>query len=66
MIAELITGAVSTGAGMFFIALAAYGWNEVALFITPEESTSMKVMLILVALLGAVFLSSGVDILTTL
>jgi len=65
-IMSLITGVVTTLAGIFFLALTFFGWDETTLFLEPEEERSMKIMLFLVAIIGTVFLVSGVDTLFNL
>lgn len=58
-ILTLITGVVSTLAGMVFIGLPIFGWDEVKIFLTPEEIPSMQVMLIAVGIIGTILFVSG-------
>lgn len=58
---EIITGGATVVMGLFFIALSFFGWGDISLFLEPEEERSMRVILLLVALIGAIFLISGLD-----
>jgi len=65
-IISLITGVVTAIAGVFFLALTFFGWDEVTLFLEPNEERNMKIMLFFVAIIGTVFLISGADTLFNL
>jgi len=60
-IMEIITGGVTIIMGLFFLALTFFSWGELELFLQPEEEGMMKIMLLLVAIIGTIFLVSGLD-----
>jgi len=60
-IMEIINGGATIIMGAFFLALTFFGWGQVDLFLEPEEEGMMKIMLLLVAIIGTIFLVSGLD-----
>lgn len=60
-IMEIITGGSTIITGIFLLALTFFGWNDIALFLEPNEERSMRIMLFFVAIMGVVFLISGID-----
>lgn len=60
IIAEIVTGIVTTLTGMFFIGLPIFGWEEIKIFLTPAEVLTMQAMLIAVGVIGTIFFVSGI------